>query len=223
MGRTSANASNNVSAKRRRNFFPFCFALSPDYQASSAPRFFFCRRQKIFLLEKIPFAKANTPQPQTKCPHVCARVSHAARILERKTLRVKVAHRNATSRRGFFLRKFSISCTSWKGTRSRFFSNFNPSRRTISFRRVLANKLHVGSDSQITNHSLYAHTFHGSFPCLTILRRYVRPISRDALLPHRVYILESPSSDIFRSYHPEYSDTHQNIELKHGWAGLVLG
>ena len=28
---------------------------------------------------------------------------------------------------------------------------------------------------------------------------------------------------IFRSYHREYSDTHQNIELKHGWAGLVLG
>jgi hypothetical protein len=66
-------------------FFLFVFALSPDYQAISAPRFFFCRRQKIFLLEKIPFAKANTPQPQTKCPLVCARVSHAARILERKT------------------------------------------------------------------------------------------------------------------------------------------
>ena len=28
---------------------------------------------------------------------------------------------------------------------------------------------------------------------------------------------------IFRSYHREYSNTHQNIELKHGWAGLVLG
>ena len=89
-------------------FFPSVFALSPDYQAISAPRFFFCRRQKIFLLEKIPFAKANTPQPHTKCPHVCARVSHAARILERKTLRVKVAHRNATSRRGFFLRNFQF-------------------------------------------------------------------------------------------------------------------
>ena len=174
--------------------------------------------KKIFLL-----AISNSPRPHTKCPYVCARVSHAARILERKTLRVKVAHRNATSRRGFFSAKFSISCTSWKETRSRFFSNFNPSRRTISFRRVLANKSHVGSDSQITNHSLYAHTFHGSFPCLTILRRYVVPISRDALLSHRVYILESPSADIFRSYHPEYSDTHQNIELKHGWAGLVLG
>ena len=30
-------------------------------------------------------------------------------------------------------------------------------------------------------------------------------------------------ADIFRSHHLEYSDTHQNIELKHGWAGLVLG
>ena len=38
----------------------------------------------------------------------------------------------------------------------------------------------------------------------------------------RVFIADSPSFDIFRSYHPEYSDTHQNIELKHGWAGFVL-
>lgn len=33
----------------------------------------------------------------------------------------------------------------------------------------------------------------------------------------------APSSCIFRSYHTEYSDTHQNIELKQCWAGLVLG
>ena len=39
-----------------------------------------------------------------------------------------------------------------------------------------------------------------------------------------VYILSRRwSIGIFRSYLREYSDTHQNIELKHGWAGLVLG
>ena len=43
------------------------------------------------------------------------------------------------------------------------------------------------------------------------------------MIPNRVYIADSPKLAIFRSYHPEYSDTHQNIELKHGWAGLVLG
>ena len=36
-------------------------------------------------------------------------------------------------------------------------------------------------------------------------------------------LFRRPSPCIFRSYHPEHSDTHQNIELKHDWAGLVLG
>jgi len=53
--------------------------------------------------------------------------------------------------------------------------------------------------------------------------RKTRPIRRIKVI-FCVYIYSRrPGTDIFRSYLREYSDTHQNIELKHGWAGLVLG
>jgi hypothetical protein len=50
-----------------------------------------------------------------------------------------------------------------------------------------------------------------------------QPIREGRIFQSGVFIPTHPNIGIFRSYHLEYSDTHQNIELKHGWAGLVLG
>ena len=53
--------------------------------------------------------------------------------------------------------------------------------------------------------------------------RKKRPIRRGKLSFCLDILSRRRRSYIFRSYLREYSDTHQNIELKHGWAGLVLG
>jgi hypothetical protein len=50
--------------------------------------------------------------------------------------------------------------------------------------------------------------------------RPIRPFQRPETHGH---VRSTSKDDIFRSYHLENSDTHQDIELKHGWARLALG
>jgi len=119
--------------------------------------------KKIFLL-----AISNSPRPHTKCPYVCARVSHAARILERTTHFGQQLHIQMPRVDAVLSAKFSFSRTSWKGTRSRLFSNL-PSRRThfiSSCTGKQSKRLEAIHESPII--AFNAHTFHGPFPCLTI-------------------------------------------------------
>ena len=156
----------NVSARKgATNIIPFCFCTFSRLP-SHLPSIF---------VGLPPSKKYSFWQSQTllglrlNVLMFCARVSHAARILERTThfgkqLRIKIPRVDAV-----LSAKFSFSRTSWKGTRSRFFSNFKPSRRThfiSSCTGKQSKRLEVIHESPII--SFNAHTFHGPFPCLTI-------------------------------------------------------